>query len=127
MQKLAEDIFQLVWTHDFDHVVCTQFINSDESPFSHLLGWHGLLDREEQEVLPQIVQISEQVFPKQQYSCFMDAFIHYAHYHHIDKFYFVGVDTDACILKSAFDAFDHNIPFEVLEEYCMSSGGIRLP
>ncbi|MFT9057807.1 MAG: isochorismatase family protein, partial [Ethanoligenens sp.] len=41
----------------------------------------------------------------------------------INKLYFVGIDTDCCVLKSATDCFERNIPFEVLINYCATNGG----
>ena len=40
-----------------------------------------------------------------------------------DQVDIIGFDTDACVLSTCFDLFNHNVNFRILSEYCYSSGG----
>lgn len=93
------------------------------SPFDRLMGWEDLMDVESQEVSPEILTISDKVFRKCSYSCFTVEFEDFIKGNKIDKLYFVGMDTDGCVLKSCLDCFERNIPLEVLANYCASGGG----
>lgn len=109
--------------HNFDHVVATQFKNVDGGPYTELMGWYGLLSEDSQKLHPFVSACSEKVFVKNIYSCFTREFELYLEEQGIDKLYFAGIDTDCCVLMSAADCFERNIPFEVLLYYCASNGG----
>lgn len=125
-RDLPARILDLVKMRSFDHIVCTRFESPVATPLMSLLGWLSHMSDEEQEVLQEIEHISERTFVKYQYSCFTPDFIRYIYMKHIDKLFLCGVDTDSCILKSAYDAFEFKIPFEVLTSYCASNGGKTL-
>lgn len=107
----------------FSHIVATKFINEPNSGFTDLMKWFDFMDATTTELDPYIDQISERVFEKPGYTCFTPEFEKYLKENNIDYLYFVGVDTDCCVLKSAADCFEKNIPFQVLMNYCMSGGG----
>lgn len=109
----------------FDHVVVTQFVNtnSDSSPYVRLMQWYGLMTEESQQIHETIQGKYERVFRKYGYSCFTPEFEAFVSENQIDKIYFAGIDTDCCVLKSATDCFERNISFEVLVNYCASNGG----
>lgn len=107
----------------FDHVVCTKFINKEPSAFTNLMNWYDLMDKPSQKLDKFVESVSERVFKKNSYSCFTKEFEEYLIDNEIDKLYFLGIDTDACVLKSALDCFERNINFEVLTNYCASTGG----
>lgn len=121
--EIPEKIKKLLDKKHFDHVVSTQFYNEKGSPYEKLMGWKGLLDKESQALAPEIEAVSERVFRKPVYTCFVPEFEEYIKENKIDKLYFVGIDTDCCVLKSSVDCFERNIPFEVLINYCASNGG----
>lgn len=121
--EIPGKIESLLKKKSFDHVVSTQFYNEEGSPFDHLMGWRDLMDSESQTLPEEIVAASEKIFRKPIYSCFIPEFETYIKEHQIDMLYFVGIDTDCCVLKSCADCFERNIPFEVLINYCASSGG----
>lgn len=107
----------------FAHIVATKFINKPNSGFTDLMKWYDLMDAPATELIPSLEQITERVFEKAGYTCFTSEFEKYLEDNAIDSLYFVGVDTDCCVLKSAADCFEKNIPFQVLMNYCMSGGG----
>lgn len=105
-QHIPYRLQQLVKTHDFDHVVATEFRNTQDSPYVEFLGWNGLMDEEEQQLADEIADLAEQIFVKNGYSCCTNDFVEYLYLNKIDRIYLAGVDTEACVLKSAMDAFE---------------------
>lgn len=63
------------------------------------------------------------VFEKRKYTVFNNELEEYILVNNVDTVYLCGFDTDACILKTALDLFEHNIKVFVLEDYCMSHSG----
>lgn len=122
-KKVPDNLELLLKKQYFDHIVCTKFINCPGSPYEKLMGWSGLRDIKSQKIAPYVEKISEKIFEKQVYTCFVPEFEEYLLKNKIEKLYFLGVDTDCCVLKSASDCFERNIPFEVLINYCASNGG----
>lgn len=116
-------IAQLTKKRKFDLVVATKFQNSEKSPYINFMDWHGLMTETDQQVMNEIVSVSNIIIPKSTYTCFNDEFEKTIRNNKIDKLFFVGIDTDCCVLKSASDCFEKNIPFEVLINYCASNGG----
>lgn len=43
-----------------------------------------------------------------------------------DEFDVIGFDTDACVLATCFKLFDSGCRFNVLKDYCWSSGGLEI-
>ena len=122
---IPNKIQQLLDFKKFDHIVGTKFINIEGSPYIKLKGWRGLIDEESRKVDPIVLANCEKIFTKTIYSCFDDKFEKYLIENNIDKLYFLGIDTDCCVLKSASDCFEKNISFEILINYCASNGGIQ--
>ena len=82
-----------------------------------------MMDRASQELDPNIKDISKIIFDKSINTVFTEDFVKFIEDKKIEKLIFVGIDTDCCVMKSAFDCFDKKIPFEVIKECCASSGG----
>ena len=122
-EHIPNSIKNLLCKQFFDYVVCTKFINKESSAFTDIMNWYDLMDKSSQKLNKIIESVSEKVFEKNSYSCFTEEFEEYIKDNGIDKLYFVGIDTDACVLKSALDCFERNIKFEVLTNYCASTGG----
>ena len=120
---VPEKIRTLINKRKFEYVIATRFINSKESPHYIFTQWDGMMDEESQRLDPFVAQVAEKIFDKNTNSCFTDEFLEYIENKHIEKLCFVGIDTDCCVMKSAFDSFDRKIPFEVLTKYCASTGG----
>ena len=123
IKKLPHKIIELAKYNKFDFVVTTQFKNRLGSQFDKLMGWYGMSDTASQEIDSDIAEISSRNFIKYGYSCFTDEFEEFIRNNDIDKLYFVGLDIDACVLKSALDSFERCIDSEVLVNYCDTSSG----
>lgn len=121
--EIPQKIKLLIRKKHFDHIVCTQFYNSVGSPYERFLDWHDLMDSASQSIATEVAEISEVIIRKPIYTCFVPEFCDFIDKNKIDKLYFLGIDTDCCVLKSCTDCFERNIPFEVLINYCASNGG----
>lgn len=110
----------------FQRVVSTRFENNTSSSFVRKLKWSGMMDDRMCSIDEMISQRVKKVFIKSTYSCFTDEFKRYLEENEISKLTFVGVDTDASVLASAFSAFDYGIDFDVIMDLCESSGGESL-
>lgn len=119
-KEIPYKVRNLLKEKSFDHIVATKFLNKENSPFERFMDWHDVM---EDEIHPEILKVAEKTFDKNLYTCFNEEFEKYIKDNNIDKLYFIGVDTDACVLKSAIDCFERNIDFEVLVDFCASSGG----
>lgn len=107
----------------FSPIIFTQFKNTSDSIFARCLHWGGMTQPEEQALHPQVAAYAERYYTveKAGYSALNRA---------TDLLlkdplvvYLVGVDTDACVLKTALDLFDRGIETYVLTRYVASSGG----
>lgn len=97
---------------EYDKVVATRFVNNYTSPFVRHLGWDKMQLVRDLEFQYDTI-IDKCSYGLQDYSwipekCSIDI---------------VGMDTDACVLKTAFDLFDMDMDFKVLSKLCWSSGG----
>lgn len=120
---IPDKITKLLKKKHFDRIVATRFYNQNGSPYDRLMGWKDFMDADSQTVAPSVEAVSEKIIRKPVYTCFVPEFEEYIRENKIDKLYFVGIDTDCCVLKSSIDCFERNIPFEVLINYCASNGG----
>lgn len=121
---IPERIKSLLKIKNFDYIVATRFINTKKSPHYMLMHWDKIMDQESQQLEEYVMSVSQKVFDKNVNSCFSRSFVRFLKEKSISKLFFVGIDTDCCVLKSAFDCFDRNIPFEVISDCCSSTGGL---
>lgn len=122
---IPDKVLHLIENSNFDYIVGTQFFNYSGSPFIRLMDWDGCMSGKAVKMDDKLYEKCDKVFLKSTYSCFTDDFIEYINSKKISKLYFVGIDTDCCVLMSAVDAFEKNLDFEVLLDYCASTGGIE--
>lgn len=115
-------ITELAGSGYYNHVVATRFQNVPDGPYERFLGWDGFMDEASQEIAPDVMRFVERVFVKYTYTCFTTEFDDYIRRNGIDCLYMCGVDTDACVLKSAIDAFERNIECKVIVDCCASDG-----
>ena len=63
------------------------------------------------------------VFIKKTYSAFNDDLKKYLTENNINKIYLCGLETDACVLKTALDLFENEYDFYVLKDFCGCTNG----
>lgn len=122
-EHIPKKIERYVKSHSFDYVVATKYINRLDTPCYLWLGWEEMMESSMQNLVPIIDGLAERTFLKTTYSCFTEEFEKFLMDEEIAYLYLVGIDTDCCVLKTAFDCFDREIPFCVVLPCCASSGG----
>ncbi len=110
----------------FDHVVFTQFVNAENSPYERFIKWSGMKTQEEIDIVDELKPYVQQSFVKNFYTCFTPEFESYFSKQHIERLFFVGVDTNICVTKCAVDTFERSMPSYVLGHYCASHSGKHL-
>lgn len=119
-KKIAEYIDK--YRNRFDYVMFTKFVNNQNSYFFKY-GWHECMSSPDTDIHSDLVNFAEKyrVFEKISYSIFKaKGFTEFLKQHKITKLLLCGLDTDACVLASAFDAFDLGYEINVLTDLCES-------
>ena len=124
--KVANNIRNLLDSEEYSAVIATKFTNMPGSSFDSFLGWKGMLEEEEKELLPFVEGYADCVISKCSYSCVNTNFIQ-SLLSLCDglpeEVTLVGVDTDACVLATAIDLFEMGIRPIIIEDCVGSSGG----
>ena len=108
-------------------IALTRFINSPGSPYVKWVQWSLLMEEPEinlvDNIRDSVCDISAKVFDKPGYTAFTEEFEAFLHNHAIDKIILCGISTEACVLKTAVDAFERNIEPVVVQDACASTDG----
>ena len=110
----------------FDYILFTKFINDRGSNFFKLLHWKKMLLGSETEICEELSDYvkKDNVFIKNNYSIFkIKKLTHYLRKNKIKSLYLCGVDLEACVLASAFEAFDRGYNVKVVSELSASNSG----
>ncbi len=119
-EHLIKDVNSLVQSGKYQDVLFTRFINTKDSFVARELDWYGCC-LEDRELV--VDSLSYKVFDKNKYSAFNSELEKYIKDNEIDTIYICGIDTECCVLKTAFDLFEHEYHFYVLKDYCGSMCG----
>jgi len=128
-KSLPEKIVRYINKTDYDFVVFTKFINKKGSNFFKLLNWEKMLSGNETEIHNSLIKFcnKKNVFTKTNYSIFKaKGLAEYLRKNKISLLYLCGIDTEACVLASAFEAFDLGFDVKIIKELCSSHSGKSL-
>lgn len=108
----------------FTKVAGTVFANWEGSPWCHM-GWRGCMSPEVQDMVPAIRRHIRDgdVYRKRYYSAVSDAVLEDIRNSEAKTVYVCGLDTDACVLATAFDLFCDGIDVRIIGDCCASSSG----
>lgn len=124
--KVANNIRDLLDSGKYYAVIATKFTNMQGSSFDSFLGWRGMLEEKEKELLPFVEEYADCVISKCSYSCvntnFIQSLVSFCG-SLPEEVTLVGVDTDACVLATAIDLFEMGIKPIIIEDCVGSSGG----
>ncbi len=125
---LPKAIAECIEAHVFNDVVFFQYVNHPNSNFVKLFAWNHMMHGKEVELASELVPYANKhhTFNKHTFSIFgSDEFVRYLANKKDVELYLCGIDTDACVLASAFAAFekDHNV--KVIEDLCASHHGLK--
>jgi nicotinamidase-related amidase len=115
---------------NYDLLAFTVFQNSDGSNWETSLHWSKCKTKEDIELAAELKPFATQdnTFIKASYSAFKnDSFKELLKEKGISRLEICGIDTDACVLATAFDAFDYGYEVKVLFDLSYSSDGLDEP
>lgn len=125
-QELPEKIANYIEGNNFDFVLFTQFVNRKDSNFIKLLHWKKCFSAPDIDIDHRLKKFitKENLFTKTSYSIFKSStFLKFLKKHNIKSILICGIDTDSCVLASAFDAFDLGYNVKVLKDLSDSHSG----
>ena len=126
INKYTEHIPNLIDEHinnnKYNIIVLGKFINRPDSKFVKDLKWSGCMNQNETEIaLRNYKEFS--IIKRTAYSMYNNELEKILKENNIETVYLCGLDTDACVLKTAVDLFEHNYDVKVIKNLCASSGG----
>jgi nicotinamidase-related amidase len=120
------------WLERGGSAVVTRFINPPGSKWEDLIHWKRLRESPEIDLVQEIAEVIAPfislgqvlIVDKSSYTSLTQSVIDHIEAQRAKDIYLCGVDTDACVLKTAVDVFEYNDlrPF-VLTDLCASSAG----
>ena len=110
----------------FAHRIFTCFRNPPDSPYEKLLHWTHLREAPETDIVDELQGQATLIVDKSTYSSLTAEFLRYLETHRIREVYLAGIDTEACVLKTAVDLFEANYRPIVLADCCMSHASLSL-
>lgn len=108
----------------FDTIIFTHFVNTPTSSVYRLLGWKKSMTSADTDIAQELQPILSQgvLVSKNVYSALKAPGVNTLLKNcHIQKLYLCGIDTDCCVLATAYDAFDRGYAVSLLKNLCMSS------
>lgn len=123
---LPNKIANFIEKNKFDFVLFTQFVNKDNSNFVKLLNWEKCFSSPDIDIHKTLRRFStsKNTFKKTAYSMFKaEGFTDFLKKNNIGILSVCGIDTDSCVLASAYDAFDLGYQLKVIKKLCQSHSG----
>lgn len=113
MKDAPDDLPQRIVNHrnaiSYDYVVFTNFKNYADSNFVKLLKWDKCNTDQDAQLPKEFSELAsvDNTFTRASYSAFKTTDLHaYLQQRRVERLIICGVDTDACVLATAFEAFD---------------------
>jgi nicotinamidase-related amidase len=114
------------WQVAHGDVVFTRYLNYPGSPFERLIGWNKMADGPETELATELapyVNSNTPIIDKFIYTLFTPEGKRLVDEQDWTDLYICGIDTEVCVLKTAADAFEHNLTPWILQDACASHSG----
>lgn len=125
-QNLPRRIRDYINKNNFDFIIFSKEVNNKDSNFVKLLNWRKMFSSPDTDIHPTLLKFanSANTFEKSTYSIFKaKGFLNFLKKNNITRLYFCGTDIDACVLASAFDAFDLGYDIKILKDLSKSHSG----
>lgn len=120
---LAGKIIEHIRASNYDYIYFTLFQNKPDSNFVKQLDWDKAMSDKETEldgIFAPYITLNNH-FVKNTYSCLKQSDLTKAlQENNVTELDLCGVDTDACVLATAYDAFDQGYKVNVLTDLCYS-------
>ncbi len=108
----------------FDMIIFTHFVNTPTSSVYRLPGWKKSMTPEDTDIARDLQPVLTQgiLVSKHVYSALKVPGVNTLLKNHgIQKLCLCGIDTDCCVLATAYDAFDRGYRISLIKNLCMSS------
>jgi nicotinamidase-related amidase len=125
-KSVPKRIADRIQSHPYDHVLFSQFINQPNSNYERVMGITSCYSPPDTDIHPDLAAYitRNNVFVKHGKSAFKNqTLLDYLKQHQIKQIDLCGLDIDDCVLATAFEAFDLNLDFQILDDLCGSSHG----
>jgi len=113
------------WLGTNHPVVFSRYFNYADSPYQRLMGWTGLLEAPETDIVDALTPFTEHpathVIDKSGYTALTTEGMALLTGLGITDVMVCGIDTDGCVLKTVLDAFESGFTPWVLADACASS------
>ena len=120
---LIDRINSLVNSSMYDYVIFTKFINKIDSIWVKKLNYIGCLSDKDREIV--LDTKDKMILEKDVYTAYSKKLVDYIKSNNIDVIYLCGIDTECCVLKTAFDLFENGYDVKVLKDYSGSTHGME--
>ena len=120
-ENISCNIEKLISSKKYKYVVFTKFINDINSSFYKTLNYKGCMSEDGRKIV--IDTLEYPILEKKTYTALNYELKKFIEDNDIKKIYLCGIDTDACVLKTAIDLFENNLEVKVIEDCCMSHSG----
>lgn len=130
LQRSPKDMPQRIADHiersNYDLILFTTFKNREGSNWELSLGWKKCQNEEDVKIAKELQKYSSSnnLFTKATYSAFKaEGFEGLLKAHKIDRLELCGIDLEACVLATAYEAFDKGYEVKVLFDLSHSRAG----
>ena len=114
------------WQAAHGDVVFTRYLNYSGSQFERLIGWSKMIDAPETDLVAELTPHAGSQTPvidKYIYTLFTPEGTQLVDERGWTDLYVCGIDTEICVLKTAVDAFEHDLTPWILKDACASHSG----
>lgn len=122
-KHIPDKIINLIQEYTFNYRAFTRFQNVDESPYEIILGWGKMYDEPETAIVSVLQSYANEVFIKHIYSGLSKELQENLALNKVEELVVVGLESDACILKTAYDAFEAGLNVSIISDLCASMRG----
>lgn len=122
-KDLPRKIANFIKKSKFDFVLFTQFVNKEDSNFFKLLNFKKSTGSPDTDISTDLLEFihKDNLFEKSTYSIFKSPkLVEFLKKNNITKLFLCGIDSDSCVLASAFDAFDLGYKIKILKNLVKS-------
>lgn len=122
--NIPNSIEKHIKNNKYNMIVLGKFVNNADSKFVKDLKWLGCMNNNETEIVLNNCK-DYTIIERTAYSVYNNRLEQILKENDIKTVYLCGLDTDACVLKTAVDLFENNYDVKVIKDLCASSGGIE--
>jgi len=125
-EELPKKIFDHLSNTEYGVILFTKFVNNPNSNFVKMLKWDKCSAVPDTDICKDLSCFvkSDNTFEKSTLSAFKNQkLVRLLRNKKIKKLYICGTDSEACVLSSAFEAFDLGFEVHTLKNLCASTNG----